>query len=194
MHIRPLRRGDLLALDQIDPAFTSDGYLDVQIERQGLDTTFRLVEKRFDTPFTKREGYGYSTEELTHTDFRLESGQALQLVVEAEGRLVGVLEVEAEGWRGTALIWALFIDQGWRGRGLGTQLLTRARDWARTQKLRAVVLETQSNNLPALHFYRKQGFQIAAVDPFFYTNHDIERHEVALFLYQPLEIGPDQPI
>lgn len=182
-----MRRSDLVALDQIDPNFTSDGYLDVEVTRAGLATTFHLVERRFEAPFTKEVGYRYDTSEIERTRFRLDAGDCLLLVAETAGRLVGLLEVEPDAWRNTATIWAIFVDSAWRGQGLGADLLHRAEAWARAQGFRALVLETQTNNLPAIRFYLKHGFEIAALDTRFYTNQDQARREVALFLYKTLD-------
>jgi ribosomal protein S18 acetylase RimI-like enzyme len=116
-----------------------------------------------------------------------QSKNALVMVAEHEGRLVAVLEVEAETWRNTALVWALFVDQAWRGQGLGAKLLREAEKWAKRRKFRAMVLETQTNNVPAIRFYQKHGYSIAGFDPYFYSNQDIAKKEVALFMYKPLQ-------
>jgi ribosomal protein S18 acetylase RimI-like enzyme len=186
--IRKMRRGDLLALDQIDPAFESATFLDVEQSEEGVGATFRLVERPFEVPFVKEAGYRYDAEQLEQSRYRLQNPDTtLLLVAEAGGRLVAVLEVEGEAWRNTALIWALFVDRAWRGKGLGRLLLQRAESWAKEAGYRAVVLETQSNNVPALRFYRQQGYHIAGLDTHFYQNNDVARHEVALFLYKALE-------
>lgn len=184
---RKMTPGDLLALDQIDPTFTSESYLDVATGQRADGFTITFTERRFDTPFIKREGYRYDTQQLELTRYRLEQKQnALLRVAEHEGRLVGVIEVESEVWRNTALVWALFVDQAWRGQGIGSKLLGMAEKWAARKKFRAVVLETQSNNIPAIRFYEKHGYAIAGYDQFFYSNHDIERKEVALFMVKRL--------
>lgn len=188
--IRPLRHGDLIALDQIDPHFVSESYLDIEVEGDGLGATWRLVERPFEQPFRKEIGYRYDVSEIARTRMRLEEGQSLQLVAERNGRLVAVLEVEPEEWRNTAILWALFVDASARGRGLGRLLFERAVEWARDRGFRALVLETQTNNVPALRFYQRLGCRIAGLDIFFYTNHDIENREVALFLYYDLTAGP----
>lgn len=179
--IRPLRFGDLAALDQIDPNFVSESDLEVEVERTGLGATWRLVERRFERPFRKEIGYRYDVTELERTRLRLQEGQSLQLVAERAGRLVAILEVEPERWRHTAIIWALLVGASVRGQGLGRRLFERAVAWARRQEFRALVLETQTNNVPALRFYRRLGCQIAGPDTHFSPN-----REVALFLYYKL--------
>ena len=45
---------------------------------------------------------------------------------------------------------------------------------------RAVVLECQTSNYPAIQFYLKMGFKLGGFDCIAYTNEDIEKHEVRL--------------
>lgn len=186
--IRPMTAGDLLALDQIDPEFVAHSFLDLERSDDGIAPTFRFVERPLDTPFVKREGYRYDADQLEQSRYRLQHAEdALMLVAEVGGRLVAVLEVEGEDWRNTALIWALFVDREWRGKGVGVQLLQAAEAWAAEGEYRAVVLETQSNNVPALRFYLRHGYRIVGFDTHFYSNEDQARGEIALFLYKELE-------
>ena len=186
--IRPMTLGDLLALDQIDPSFETTTHLAVRREENDAGLSFRLVEEPLPAPFVKEEGYRYDRDELAQARYRLEeSDAALQLVAEEGGRLVAILEVEGEAWRGTALIWALFVDRSARGQGLGGALLARAEAWARAGGYRALTLETQSNNPAAIRFYARHGFTISGLDSHFYRNDDLARREVALFMYKELE-------
>lgn len=185
---RKMTLGDLLALDQIDPNFSSDSYLDVETAERAGVLNFTFTERPFATPFVKEQGYRYDTEQLEMTRYRLEqSKNALVMVAEHEGRLVAILEVEAETWRNTALVWALFVDKAWRGQGVGAKLLREAEKWAKRKRFRAMVLETQTNNMPAIRFYQKHGYAIAGFDRYFYSNRDVENKEVALFMYKVLQ-------
>jgi streptothricin acetyltransferase len=182
---RKMTPGDLIALDQIDPNFTSDTYLDVEMSNQAGVLMVSFTERPFATSFTKIEGYRYDTDQIEMTRYRLEqSKNALVMVAEQEGRLVGILEVEAEIWRNTALVWALFVDKQWRGQGVGAKLLREAEKWAKRKRFRAIVLETQTNNVPAIRFYEKHGYAISGFDRYFYSNQDIEKKEVAVFMYK----------
>ena len=88
--IRRMTIGDLLALDQIDPNFTSTGYLDIETERNDGGVAFRFNERTFDTPFVKTQGYRYDADQLEMTRYRLESRKNnLMLVAEAEGVRAG---------------------------------------------------------------------------------------------------------
>ena len=55
-----------------------------------------------------------------------------------------------------------------------------AKEQAKLQRRRAIILETQSCNVRAIAFYRSQGFELIGFDSCCYTNIDVDRHEVRL--------------
>ena len=57
-------------------------------------------------------------------------------------------------------------------------LIDLAKEKAREQGRRAIILETQSCNTAAIAFYRRQGFQLIGYDTCCYTNNDVQRREV----------------
>lgn len=53
---------------------------------------------------------------------------------------------------------------------------------ARAAGLHRIVCETQTTNIPASRFYRALGFTVDGVDISMYSNDDIERGEVVVYL------------
>ncbi len=94
------------------------------------------------------------------------------------GALIGWLEVAPERWNNRLRVWNLWVDRPHRGRGVGKALIAHAKAIAAAQKRRAIILETQSCNDPAIGFYFAQGFTLVGYDEVCYTNDDIGRHEV----------------
>ena len=64
--------------------------------------------------------------------------------------------------------------------------MRRALAWARSENLRGVLLETQTNNMPACRFYQAMGFKLCGIDDHFYSNDDIGAKEVAIFWWYEL--------
>ena len=173
---------DVARLAEIDPNFESPVYLDVLKEVDGLNATWRLIERRLDTPFVCTD-FDFDEKEQRAISRRLKAGAGLWLVAETEGsrHLVGMVDVQQQDWREAGLMWNIAVDRAYRGRGLGRQLMERVIDWGRRQGLRAIILETQTNNWLAYRFYHRFGFQLTGIDDHFYTNQDIANKEVALF-------------
>jgi ribosomal protein S18 acetylase RimI-like enzyme len=68
------------------------------------------------------------------------------LISTAEGGTVGLLE-------------DLVVAADFRHQGIGTKLLAEAVNWAECRGLKRLQLLADKNNLPALNFYHKQGWQ-----------------------------------
>lgn len=186
--IRPLQKSDIPRLIEINPAFTAHSVLRVYREGKEPFVHWRLEEEPLETPFEKGSAYDFDDQERRLIQERLAQDNTLLEVVEntRTRRLVGILDVEEERWRKTAWVWNIMLDVEARGRGLGRRLMTHAIEWAAERGLRAVMLETQTNNTPACHFYAHFGFKLVGINEQFYTNNDIAREEVALFWSYPL--------
>jgi streptothricin acetyltransferase len=180
--IRPLTSADVPRLVEIDAEFESDRFLDVEKTANGLEVTWRLVERPLVPPFRSTD-YGLSENDLKEIRAWLHAGNGLHLVAEdaQAHRLVALLDVEGERWHNAARLWNIHIDRAYRRHGLGRELVNRTLAWAREQGLRGLVLETQTNNLPACRFYQSLGFKLCGLDDHFYSNDDIRVNEVALF-------------
>lgn len=181
--IRSMTLDDIQRLTEIRPGFISHTYLDVERSGEGYLVGWRLVEKKLDQPFVKGNAYDFTLDERRSIQERMLQQDSLEEVVEDQqtGRIVGVLDVAVENWRWVAWIWNLMLDEDVRGQGLGRALVERSIVWTKRRKLRAVMLETQTNNVPACKFYARVGFQLVGINETFYTNHDYQRREIALF-------------
>jgi streptothricin acetyltransferase len=184
--IRPLTEADIPRLEAIRPGFVSDTALVLERSGSGLEVDWRLVERPLDEPFDKGGDYDFDTGEQRNIRQRLRRGDGLQLVVEWQDRLVGVLDAAPERWNHTALVWNLMLDQTIRRQGIGRELFERATAWARQGGFRALVCETQTNNVAACRFYLAMGCELEGIRTALYTNHDLARGEVALFWIYPL--------
>ena len=189
VYIRPMTLEDLARLPEIDANFESPVYLDVVKEIDGMNVSWRLFQRPLDPPFVCTD-FVFDEQEQRRIDERLRSGDGLWLVTEtraagqppdAAQHLIGMVDVEREAWRKVGLVWNIAIDRAYRGQGWGHKLMQRVIKWGRRQGLRAIVLETQTNNWPACLFYRHLGFQLSGFDDHYYTNHDLLNKEMALF-------------
>jgi len=186
-HIRRMVAADVARLVEIDSSFESPIFLDVVKEVDGLTVTWQLIERPFEMPFFRTD-LDFDEQELWDIGARLETGDGLWLVAEIAGtepdravRLVGMVDVARQAWRDAGFVWNIAIDRSYRGHGIGRALMERVFQWGRDGGLRAIILETQTNNWHACRFYQKVGFQLTGIDDHFYTNEDIANKEVALF-------------
>ena len=90
------------------------------------------------------------------------------------------MEGFVEAWNNRFRITNLLVFEGYRGRGIGTQLMNRAVQAAVDAGVRMVVLETQTCNRKAIEFYIRMGFNPVGFDLYCYSNDDPEKTEVRL--------------
>jgi ribosomal protein S18 acetylase RimI-like enzyme len=181
-HIRRLTEADIPRLaTELRPGFVSPTTLVVEKTGSGIEVGWRLIECELPEPYDKEHRYDFDPNEQNQTLLRLRQGTGLQLVAEWQGRLVGVLDVEPVEWNSTAWVWNMMLDQDVRRQGLGRELFKCAVNWARQQGFRALVLETQTNNVPACKFYARMGCELSGIRDTYYTNEDLQRGEVAIF-------------
>jgi len=85
------------------------------------------------------------------------------LIAEVDKQIVGVLNCRRGHRRSIRHVTTLGIsvDQAWRGRGIGSQLMESAIEWARSAGIiRCIELYVFERNARAIHVYQKFGFQV----------------------------------
>ena len=97
-------------------------------------------------------------------------------------RLIAAIETCPETWSNRLRVTELWVDAPYRRQGLGRALMAIAREQARLERRRAVILETQSCNAGAIGFYLHEGFTLIGCDTCAYSNRDMERREVRMEL------------
>jgi GNAT superfamily N-acetyltransferase len=186
LSIRRLCEADIPDLSEINPTFTADAELALSREQSGLQAiSWVLTERQLPVPFDRGTRYDLREDELCAIRERLRAGDCLQLVADADGRTMGLLEVQPIDWRAVGWVWNLFIDRECRGHGLGRRFIERATVWARESGLKALVAETQANNIHACRFYAHVGFVAGGIDDHYYRycNDPQAAQEVAVFWY-----------
>lgn len=80
----------------------------------------------------------------------------LYIVAVAEGSIVGFVDVKIK--TGRAKVMGLAVEEGFRGKGVGSALLSKATELARERGITLVYLKVKRSNTNAIQFYEKHGF------------------------------------
>ncbi len=103
-------------------------------------------------------------------------------IAEIYGIEAGVMVIQKLNWNNTLVVSDLYVQLEYQGQGIGSSLKDFAIRRARELEARSVVVETQTSNYPAIHFYLKNGFSIVGFNTISYSNEDISKKEVRLEL------------
>ena len=155
--------------------YTTDAYFDLELTESDDAFQARMVKKRFDAPVT------HSPEEYDFPDKLYQDhweGAEAYGILSGAGELLACVELCPEEWSNRLMVTELWVADPFHRRGFGTRLMDLAKEKAREQGRRAIILETQSCNVRAIAFYRAQGFRLIGFDACCYANNDVARHEV----------------
>lgn len=158
--------------------YTTEEYYDLEIRTGSDGFQVQMVKKKFDIPVT------HTPEEYDFPDGlyqdHWEKAEAFGIVTEREGKkeLLACIEICPEEWSNRLMVTELWVADELHRQGIGTRLMNVAKEQAKKQGRRAIILETQSCNVRAIAFYLSQGFELIGFDSCCYTNIDVERQEV----------------
>ena len=97
--------------------------------------------------------------ELTARLTQIDYDREMAFIAVEAGRTVGVARLVRDPG-GEVGEFALVVEPGWKGRGLGRHLMQRLFAWAREAGLREVVGQVLADNAPMLAFCRALGFTV----------------------------------
>lgn len=153
--------------------------------KQYYDVVVNKKENGFDINIEKKD----FTEEITHRPEEYDFSDKLYEehwenayawgVIDNE-KLVAAIETDQEIWSNRLRITELWVAEDYQKQGIGHALIEIAKEQARRERRRAIILETQSCNVNAVDFYQHEGFTLIGFDSCCYKNNDLERKEVRL--------------
>lgn len=156
--------------------YTTDKYYDVILEKEKSGFSVKIEKKDFDKPMTHSPDE-YDFPDKLYEDY-FENAFASGIVLNDE--LIAVIETDQEIWSNRLRITELWVSDKYQKKGIGHALIEVAKNQARNEKRRAVILETQSCNVNAVDFYMHEGFTLIGMDTCCYKSNDLERKEVRL--------------
>ena len=182
--INTLKHVDTQDLRRLIAGYTSDQKYIVSKQETPQKIQFTLELAQLDPPYTKRFGKDQELENLYPKI--LEQGYSLGAY--DRSRLIGLAILEKRTWNNSFYLWELHIEADYQRQGIGTRMMQSIEKTAKKENIRAIALETQNTNLPAINFYHKLGYEIDAVDLSYYTNTDMVDYEVAIFMKRKLDL------
>lgn len=152
--------------------YTSEHYYELSLTKKPRDEgwIFEWTKKPFSEPFIKK-GEGHLFENY-------KEDAEYYVLLSDEEQEIGKLVIGKIHVNNTARVWDIVVDENYLKRGFGTKLMQYAEERARSWGCRAMIVECQSSNFNAIQFYQKSGFDLIGFDLIWYSNTDVENHEV----------------
>lgn len=135
----------------------------------------------YESPYYKE----YPNDEIDYSDY-IDNKDKVVFLSYMNGECVGQIRLRIN-WNEYCFVEDIAVSTSYRGRGIGTLLMQKAVEWAKSNRMHGLMLETQDNNLSACRFYRKCGFKIGGVDAMLYANFN-NSSEKAMFWYMVFQV------
>jgi ribosomal protein S18 acetylase RimI-like enzyme len=184
LEIRPLRTLDGDLPSRLIVGYTSAAVYEVAKVETPEYTRIELQLVQLAQPFVKRYTH-LDAPTVQHYGDLATQGHSFGAFVDEQ--CVGIALAEPQTWNLSLVVQELHVAPAFQGRGVGRRLMDAVASHGHALGMRCLVCETQTTNVPAIQFYRALGFTLDGVDLSFYTNHDRERGEVAVFMKRPLD-------
>lgn len=156
--------------------YITDKYYDVSVKKSDKGYVIDIEKKDFkESVIHTPEEYNYP--DKLYEDYR-ENANAWGVLV--KGELIAAIETDQELWSNRLRITELWVSDKYQKQGIGHALIESAKEQARREGRRAIILETQSCNIKAIDFYQHEGFDLIGLDTCCYKNNDLQRKEVRL--------------
>jgi ribosomal protein S18 acetylase RimI-like enzyme len=115
----------------------------------------------------------FTTDQLSGRSFRhfISSPKATLIVAEDGGEVAGYVLVLYPPRSKLARVYSIAVGHTFRGRGLGSLLVTAAEDAAKRRRRQAIRLEVDEHNTRAIARYKKSGYRLFGRHYDYYDDH-----------------------
>ena len=165
-----LRKGDA-SLPTLIYRYKTSHYYDLRVLRESESWKMELTLKPLEKVCEK-------CSESRLFEEHVEEPRAF--AAELDGEHIGWIEVGYQKWNNRMRVWGFLVREEFRRKGIGTLLMNHAVKLTKEKRVRMLVLETQSCDVPAIGFYLRFGFELIGFDAAAYSNEDIAKKEVRL--------------
>ena len=141
--IRPYLKGDLAALHEI----TIEAFDGVSIDQ--------IIERRFGLLGES----DWKARKTGHIDDDVRRDVDGMFVAEQDGQVVGYITTWRDVISGIGHIPNLAVREGYRGQGIGRQMIQHALDYFEANDITHARIETLAHNEAGDHLYRSMGFE-----------------------------------
>lgn len=131
-----------------------------------LEFIHSLIDEDVDITILEKPTRESEAEWLANRLRSMESGRVIAVVAEVKGKIVANSEVISKSGRMSHVGGlGISVSQGYRGMGLGYEMMKILIEESREEGLEVLVLDVFATNTRAIHLYEKMGFRRTGMIP-----------------------------
>ena len=156
--------------------YSTDKYYDVLVNQTDKGFNIEIERKDLIKPITHTpEEYDFP--DKLYQD-HWENAYAWGILV--NDQLIAAIETDLEIWSNRLRITELWVSESYQKQGIGHALIEIAKEQAKRERRRAIILETQSCNVNAIDFYLHEGFTLIGMDTCCYKKKKLTSEEIEI--------------
>ena len=165
-----------------DKAYSSDFIY--EISRNDLDNviSFKMNLLKQEKTFVKF----WPASDIINNDLERKLNQNNSFGSYETDKLTGFVINDFRKWNNSLWIEMILVKEDCRTRGAGSLLLKATEELAIEKKIRMIELETQNTNVPAIKFYKKNGYEFTGLNISLYDPAVI-KDETAIFMSKNIQ-------
>ncbi len=162
--------------------YISEHKYDIIREINNNEVTFKFKMVKLEEPFVKV----WTVTDSICEDYLNLLRQGNSFGAYEKDDLVGFLISDKRDWNNSLRIEMIQVADEFRNKGTGSKLLAASEEHAKKNKFRMIELEAQNTNIPAINFYRKNGYEISGLNLNLYDPAEV-KNETAVFMSKKIE-------
>jgi ribosomal protein S18 acetylase RimI-like enzyme len=166
---------DIEAITALDISYDTDVIFGARFD----DGLISLEEIRLDKPITKSFPLNDLSDPIMPWTICL-------VAVDEDERVIGFVAAEFRAWNRRLVLWHLYVDRQFRGKGVARHLVDSVQAHAKRSGALHLWLETSNLNVPGVKAYGQMGFHVSGLDATLYDGTSAQG-EFALFLSRPVK-------
>lgn len=182
---RSISLADARELAPIPSEFETDRVYRLRGGRDGRDYVWLLREEQLGRLHRKIYDNGKLDSWIESYTETIPIEEMNFVLAEKNGSILGLMTWHYSRWNNCVWLADIRTRRAERRQGVGSALIATLKEVARRLEARGILLETQTDNYPAITFYKRHGFALAGFNDHLYSNTDPEDDNVALFLFWP---------
>lgn len=181
-----IKKLDEITFDQIKifgvALYSSKSRYDIKRQVSGDEINFKMTLVNDSDP---KVNYKMNNLE-TIKNYNLIISQGYSLGAFHNDKLIGYLIAENRKWNNSIWIEMIRVAKDYKGNGIGTSMLSTLELLSQECKNRIIEIETQNINIPAINFYKKNGYEFAGLNLTLYDPEECY-DEIAVFMSKRIE-------
>ena len=162
--------------------YSSESRYEIKRQVSGDEISFKMTLVQNTDNYVKYT----SSNLITEDNYNLIIDHGYSLGAFHEDKMIGYMIAEDRKWNNSVWIEMIRVAKDYKGYGIGSSMLSTLESLSKECFKRSIEIETQNMNVPAINFYKKNGFKFTGLNMTLYDPEECD-DEIAVYMSKDIE-------